>query len=141
MPARTAVGVARRDHRRAGLAVTRARWRVGRAHVLALAAHAGRGAAGGRRAVPPATAAVIGVAIDVHAQVAASRSTVDAVETTGCASNARAKTQCGLNELRVRGRKAVLTCAILVGLTINIERLISLRGASVADVTTVTAMK
>lgn len=35
----------------------------------------------------------------------------------------------------------MLTCAILVGLTINIERLISLRGASVADVTTVTAMK
>lgn len=56
-------------------------------------------------------------------------------------TNARAKTQCGLNELRVRGRKAVLTCAILVGLTINIERLISLRGASVADVTTATATK
>lgn len=56
-------------------------------------------------------------------------------------TNARAKTQCGLDELRVRGRNAVLTCAILVGITINIERLISLRESRFTDAATITMTK
>jgi transposase len=54
-------------------------------------------------------------------------------------TNARAKTEGVLDAIGVRGTKAVLTCALLAALTINVERLIHLRAVRAATTQVATA--